>query len=475
MNARVFGGILLVIALAAVLVVVWMQAPTTGGGVQDISSSPAITARPGESVREPARTNITNPGDKPVRKRDEGAASRSAHTADEPVVIFGKVTIPTNLLLDNLEVELHDAAGELLTSGEVDEKGNYEVRYDRTLLPGWTACTAWVGVTGLEGHALSEPAKLAPSFQKFPAAHKSGEPAIECNLIVGASAVIEGKVVSKSTGAPIPDATVVVLPAMGPWKDTSAEEVETDAEGNFRIEIESLPLRDIFICCKSADDEYQPGMQGPLELRSGETRKIDFTLGAPQKFAGRVVDDATGSPIAGAEVRILPTEYSFAQGFTFDLNLGDEKTNNDGNFEISTASLPIERAIIKVEAEGYAAVSRPATAAALAEIRMTKAVVVQGRVTDESGKPVTNIMILFSLEHEWTWSDLSVSDFVKSDGEGKFVLTLRSTPPDEAFVYVDREPFAPFLAPLKEVQIPGASAGVREIAIKLQLPESHKK
>lgn len=464
MNARALGAILLIIGLGAALAIVWMQAPTGGGGVGDAGNAHRDLTNKGENARAMATSNDGGPSS---RKADGGPIVNIIEPArDEPLVLFGKVTIPGGVKLDGLEVELRDPAGELLASGDVNESGKYEVHFGRPLLPGWTASTAWLGIVGPDGRALAEAAHFAPSFQRFVDLHKPTDPPAECNFTIMPPAAVEGKVVSKATGAPIAGATVVALPSMGPWKDATPEEVETDEEGKFKLNLESLPLQEIYICCKAEGDEYQSTAVGPLELKSGETRPMDFQLEAAKLLKGIVVDDATGDPIDDATITLMPVEYSFASGFAFDRE--SSMTDKDGRFEVSSANVPLERAIVKIEAPGYAAAARAATAAACAEIRLGKPVVVQGKITDSAGKPVVHVTIYFSLPHEWTWSDLSISDFVKSDGEGKFTLILQSTPIEDAVVYIDQEPFAPFLAPIKDIQSNTSNATTKEITIALQ-------
>ncbi|MBI3820619.1 MAG: carboxypeptidase regulatory-like domain-containing protein [Planctomycetes bacterium] len=466
MNPRALGVSILIIGLLAVLFVVFMQGPPQSGAGPDVKNSATPTNR-GGGEHGGASMVQSGPTSRPgMRQRVETSKFIPADASDDPVVLFGKVTIPAGVHLEGLEVELRDATGDLLNSGDVDESGKYEVRYGRALLPGWTGSTTWNGVVGPGGKAPAEPGNYAPSFVRFNSLHKYNDAAVECNLVVQAHATIQGKVTIKSSGAPLPGATVVALPSFGPWKDASPEEAETDENGEYKLTLQTLPLQDIYICCKKSDEgDFQSTAVGPTEFRSGETRTLDFQLETAQAFRGRVVEDATGKAVEDAIVTLMPTEYAFSAGFAFDRET--IHTEKDGSFEISTTNVPLEKAIIKVEAHGYSPAWRAATAAACAEIRVGKPIVVNGKITDEQGKPVMNVTVTICMRHEWQWSDLSVSDFKRSDGDGKFSMTLTTTPIEDAVIYIDQEPFAPFLAGIKEVLLPSSNETTKDVTIVL--------
>jgi protocatechuate 3,4-dioxygenase beta subunit len=467
MNARVLATVLLLAVLLAVGIVVFLQGPSGGGG-----------AGPGPATQKPAPEKVEKSGPLTTARRDatgtpsrrESTASRRAvaanHAEDDPVVVRGKVTVPAGKMLDGLQLELYDAAGELLGSGDPESDGTYEIRYHRSLLPGWLVATTWSGIVGPDGKPPAEPGNYSPAFQRFSFAHSPGEPPVECNLSIGVAPTLSGKVTSKVSGEPIENATITILPGLGPWKDYSMSDAETDGEGKYTIQIQDIPGTDILVCCKTDEGQFQATAVGPLDLAPGEHRSIDFQLDAATILTGRVIDESTGRGIADAKVSLTSIDYGFVLGLTFS----DEvvKTDENGAFEIESASVPLERAVVHIEANDYAPTQRPPKADQLLEIRLGKPVVVSGRVVDAEKRPVAQTTVTFYRPNEWQWNDISRADFAVTDHDGRFTLTLTTIPADLAVVFIDQEPHAPFLATLGELQLPASTATTREVAIALK-------
>lgn len=471
MNSRVAAALLLLIALAGVAIFIFLQGPPGGSGTPDqtqqtqtrpAGTDPSSLAKSGQKPPESKR-RVANPSG--------GSPVTATVGSSDPVVVFGVLTLPNGVKFDGIEVELQDPAGETIAAGEPNEKGAYEIRYDRAVLGGWSVSTTWLGVTALDGRSPAE-TTYAPSFRRFPQPHKPSDAAIECNLTVYVPPIIEGRVVSRDTGAAIEGATVSLVPGMGPWKDFPTEDADTDVDGKYQLKFTDLSPSDFFVYCKVDSDEYQAKVVGPLELKSGEKTTIDFVLEPPAKVRGTVVSAETGAPIKNATVTVISIDYTFVFGLVF--GPASVETGDDGRFEIEATGIPLDRAMLKVEAAGHAPDARRFETADVGEIRLGGEVVVSGIVKDEEGKPVMNTGVYFSMEHEWTWNDLANSDYVKTDGTGRFKAPLRSVPPARAFVYVDQEPFAPFLAPLHDLQQKSSTPLAREIEITLKMSRSLK-
>ncbi|MFN0204794.1 MAG: carboxypeptidase regulatory-like domain-containing protein [Planctomycetota bacterium] len=467
MNSRALAAVLLVVALVVIGIVIFLQGPPSGGG----SNTNTTTGSTSPSVDPRSRAIATGDAtSKPVRQETGNHKSvnpKIIPDADEPVVLRGKVTIPTGVHLDALQVELYDAAGDIVASGDPEPDGTYEVRYGRTLLSGWFAATSWAGIVSADGKTPAKTSDLTPVYRKFTNIHLPTEPPVECNFVISTAPVVTGKVTSRATGQPIEGATISIVPGFGPFKDSPSEDTETDAEGKFTIKIQELPAQDMIISCKTDDDQYQSAAVGPVDLAPGETRSVDFVLDAATVLTGRVVDDSTGAGIPNATVTLTSTDYGFVSGLTFS----DEivQTDANGAFEIEAHLLPLDRSIIKVEAKEFGAATRTAKQDQILEIRLGKPIVVSGQLLDSSGKPIIRTQVAFCYPNEWQWCDLSREDFAITDSEGKFRVTLVSVPADIAVIYIDQEPFAPFMAPLKEIQSKSSSATTRDLTITLKV------
>lgn len=141
---------------------------------------------------------------------------------------------------------------------------------------------------------------------------------------------------------------------------------------------------------------------GPVELR----------LGPAVAVAVRVLDRATGKPIAGATVE--PSWSDFPDAFT---------TDRDGR--VQARPLTRERWRLEVRADGFARQLRWLNlengADAEAEFRLEPGGDLEGVVRDPEGKPVAGIGL--SVFPEGTFEQF---DYVESDAEGKY--RLRSLP-----------------------------------------------
>ena len=220
----------------------------------------------------------------------------------DPVVARGRVILPAGLKLDGLEVALHTASGEELTSAEPDETGHFELRTDSYLLPGWTVATAWIGCIRPRGIRWED---LREGLPADPRRARPGAPPVDCDLVVGEAVKFHGKVTDRATGKPIEGASVQVFSGLPAWRDNSSEETTTDGEGKYQLSLEELPAEELVLCCRA--DDFQAEIAGPLDVPVGTTRTQDFSLAAEVTITGRVLDDATGAPLPTRRCRSAPT------------------------------------------------------------------------------------------------------------------------------------------------------------------------
>ncbi len=400
--------------------------------------------------------------------------------AGDPIVAVGRVVRPEGVVFDGLEVELHDAFGTPLASADVDAEGRFAVRHDRTLLPGWNLSTSWIRFQSTTG---GEP-RLAPGLAPSLPLHRLGTPPIERDLVIARAPTLFGTVIDESTGLVVEDATIAVLSNAPAFRDNLAEEEYSLENGRYELPLEDAPLQEVVVWCRA--DEFQTEIVGPLDLSAGERREISFRLRRPVRFAGRVVDEATGRPVAGAEISVMGIDYGLANDRVFEVS------GLDGSFDLDASQLPLGRSTFRVTSSDYAVLSLPALDPLLAPlrfaappedldvdsdpppahgvVRLAAPVMVTGIVEREDGTPVEAAEIYVVDADEWSWDDPSSYDLGRTDVEGRFQLLLEIAPAGNAVVYLDEDPSEPFLAPLRSVQLAGSSVATREVKILLAKP-----
>jgi hypothetical protein len=460
MGSRTIGVLILAVVLLALAAFVFLQDSSGSAAKKGAPEKPAGGAPSDLSLPATGRAPAAS---HPGRREKAGVSKNPMRTetdpSRDPVVARGRVILPAGLKLDGLEVALHTASGEELTSAEPDETGHFELRTDSYLLPGWTVATAWIGVHPSSGAFVGK--TFAKAFRRIPDAHAPGAPPVDCDLVVGEAVKFHGKVTDRATGKPIEGASVQVFSGLPAWRDNSSEETTTDGEGKYQLSLEELPAEELVLCCRA--DDFQAEIAGPLDVPVGTTRTQDFSLAAEVTLTGRVLDDATGAPLPHASVSFCPDDYSLRS------DRAQEITDETGQFSIDIKDVPIERATLRVECKGFA----PAIVAGRKchenmEVRLGKSVVIAGKVRDREGKPVGGARIDFVLPDEWSWDDPNYKDSARSDGDGAFRATLESVSSEGTMVLVDfYPPYRVFLAPLLSIQTKASNATTREVEIVL--------
>jgi protocatechuate 3,4-dioxygenase beta subunit len=206
---------------------------------------------------------------------------------------------------------------------------------------------------------------------------------------------IKGRVVNEA-GKPIPG--VIVYFAHGnhhPGMEFGGSGT-TDKQGRFQFD--SLPEKAPFTFI--ADDYSQiPETELPLD---GDNEVV-VTMKSQGVIKGRVVDAATGKPLARFNVRITFSEDRqpddpVAGLFSSRVDPGEEFVSGDGQFLLKDlmAGMPLQ---VSISAAGYRrqvirrVVAQPATTAEALEIRVTaedpaKLVTVRGKLVNHRGEPV---------------------------------------------------------------------------------------
>ena len=151
-------------------------------------------------------------------------------------------------------------------------------------------------------------------------------------------------------------------------------------------------------------------------------------------LSGRVIDAATGAPVAGALVRYLPHEGMFGTTCRANLRKIGSLATTDGNGDFTLDDLPNRNVHLLVAAEGYAFDARrialPASTNRL-EIPLESGATIEGTLSSTSGGMAAGEVRLSPAETPWTWTEEAVG----LDGRfrfehvtpGSYRLSVRST------------------------------------------------
>ena len=151
-------------------------------------------------------------------------------------------------------------------------------------------------------------------------------------------------------------------------------------------------------------------------------------------LSGRVIDVATGSPVAGALVRYLPHEGMFGTTCRANLRKIGALATTDGNGDFTLDDLPSRNVHLHVAAEGYAfdarGIALPASTDRL-EIPLESGATIEGTLSLTSGGMAAGEVRLSPAETPWTWTEEAVGldgrfrfEHVKP---GSYRLSVRST------------------------------------------------
>jgi len=241
----------------------------------------------------------------------------------------------------------------------------------------------------------------------------AGTPVAECHVrLVEGSEVIEARA-TYADGRPF-RGQVSAMGGVGGGFD-HLPEVETDAEGGFRIP--GLPTGAFQLRFFVAGDfaSWFTDLEAPMA--TGRVFVVDEGL---TSLVGRVVADDSEAPISAASIvydtgRTGPRRYS-----------ARTESAPDGSFLLT---LPASHASIEVRAPGFATIQAQVDAGQPLLLRMERVGHVRGRVVSKAdGTPVAGVPV-----HAWNWHTYDVrSPLDVSDAEGRFESDIG---PGEGLVY----------------------------------------
>ncbi len=173
-------------------------------------------------------------------------------------------------------------------------------------------------VTGLEAgdwNIVTQHDGFAPSV--LPVALAANTPFDSGPITLEPGAVIDGRVVNRATGAPVPNPQLVYVAVEGALGD----QVTGDADGTFHLV--DLPAGTLPLSISGGD---LPQDLFEVDLAAGETVTRDFELSPVSDLTGRLVDEE-GAPVE-ASIEVVPADGSAA--------IDGVSSGPDGQFTLSS-------------------------------------------------------------------------------------------------------------------------------------------
>ena len=455
------GGLVAVLAIA---VGVWLMTSDRGSTEKPANHAGSADEKPaGEpifSTDEPAPdASPIDTGKTSVRPVTPTATG--GEDDGMPLVAQGTVSWPAGQLPPEVDVALYDSAGDELDSTTTDDKGHYELRWDEPLLAGWS-----VGTDSVRVKIGDKPVDLTPDNVGPLPMHLPKEPPVEVDLVLGLPPLIVGNVRDRLTGEPLAQAIVNVSSVSRAWAlDTGS--TLTDDQGNYELEIDSLPLRGLMVW--AAADDHVAQLAGPQDVQPATTPdgtvRYDFALDASVMWSGKVIDAHSGLPIPDATIT-LGSDYAALE------DVADfEMTDEDGSFALDVPDMPAQGAWIHVYTDddiyGAAFLRNVAPGADLV-IRLAGRPTLAGKVLIGKDKParLADVTVYFDGEPPDGMNGLADED--RTGADGSFTIPLQYAPLDSAKLRVDALGCAIWEARLADV----VHGGGDELNVEIQLVET---
>jgi len=236
-------------------------------------------------------------------------------------------------------------------------------------------------------------------------------------------ATLLGNVRRLADGAPVPGTRLVVTKSLG---DSSwwCGEATTDAGGGYRID--GLPAGAATVAV--APQRLAPPRDAEVVLHAGHATRHDVPLTDGLEILGRVLDEATQAPIAGARI---------AQGWRGRVVTSEA----DGTF-VLPGFAPHDNVVLSVEADGYAdseVVVRDGPEVAdtrtRVDILLRRGRRASGRVLDVAGRPLADVYVAAVAADSGARSFRSDWRAGRTGVDGTFALDrLRPELPHELFL-----------------------------------------
>ena len=365
-------------------------APSSGGtGTGGAAVARAIPGAGGDPGTPPAAPEAAPPSPAPAATRDLDVEVRD--TSDRPVpgaevALAAEPGAPA----DPVPASLHPGSlGKAATAGTSGPDGSCVLR---DVPPGeWVLS---VRAPGFSAH-----------FEDVRFAERQALPPIRVILVPACA--LAGRVLI-ADGKPLPGVTVrAVRPWAGGDRGFNRVECRADDEGRYRLEGLGRGTHDLWVLLPSGV------LRGGGCVLVPEVSTYDIRLAAGGSVRGRVLEDAGGAPVAGAQVVVEVRGNWSPDGW--DGSRGAKAaaaTSADGTFAFG--DLPAGRLqTLAVLSEGFIDYPDPSFEASAQptvlvpggvverEIRLRRGTVIRGRVLGPEGEPVAGAEVVF-LSHAQT-------------------------------------------------------------------------
>ncbi len=242
--------------------------------------------------------------------------------------LIGSVSNAEGRPIPNAEVDATDSVeGQHYQGVKTDAMGRFEMGF---LVPG----SYWVTVSA-HGFALGRRENVPTGTA-------------DMDFILEREAVLSGKVVAENDGRPIRGATVSLRSPVG-MSGIARRETRTDAQGRYAID--RIPPGK-FLISVHHDGFVPTGETLSIELAEGECVEDEvILLRQGLRAAGRVVDSATGEPIAAARVNFHYRNPDREERVRHSDDRKSATTGPDGSFLLKV--LPEGEHEVSWEADGF--------------------------------------------------------------------------------------------------------------------------
>jgi protocatechuate 3,4-dioxygenase beta subunit len=169
------------------------------------------------------------------------------------------------------------------------------------------------------------------AHQRFEFRAKDRDAAKEVSLALHPSTIIEGRVLAADTGRPIPDAVLAVWANFGSATPGTMLKLRADDQGRFQVN----PYAGNYFRPHIFPPEGQPYLPQEFEFawsKGAINKEVEFKLPRGVLIRGKVTEQGTGRPVAGASVQVFPMKRSGHDVWASDAIVVGK---DDGSFQLA--------------------------------------------------------------------------------------------------------------------------------------------
>ena len=167
--------------------------------------------------------------------------------------------------------------------------------------------------------------------QRFDVQAADRDDSKEVTLALHPAKIIEGRALAADTGRPIPGAVISVRASFGSFGGMFTTKFQADDQGRFKIS----PYSGDYFRMRAFPREGQPYLAREHEFawtKGAVKKEVDLTLPSGVLINGKVTENGTGRPVAGASVQFVPIKPppDIIDGFEAIV-----RSKDDGSFQVA--------------------------------------------------------------------------------------------------------------------------------------------